>query len=135
MSAIYKILRRRDKVGRRVLRNKILRTAFEEKRMYPFLDVRYLGEIFKENDCEMTETTIREWIRKGLFGKIKKRKCKWMITKKSLERFMNEMERLDNERYPYTDRYKKPRKKRQSGIKSKRESSLFVQGLVMPNIR
>lgn len=135
MSARYKILRRLDKVNRRRLRNHIVKQAYEEKRKVNFLSVKYVAIVFNDNDCPVTENAVREWARKGLLGKAKKIKGRWAITKKNLGFFMKRMEEIDDEMEPYRDVYRKPRKKRQSGIKSKRESSFVAQGLVIPNIR
>jgi len=129
------ILRRRDKVGRRILRNHILRDIWKEKEKYPYVSVKYVAIVFNDNDCPVTENAIREWARKGLFGKIKKIKGRWMITKKSLEIFMKRMEEIDDEMEPFKDVYKKPRKRRESGIPSKRYQEMVRRGLIRPNIR
>jgi len=127
------ILRGRDKVGRRILRNDLHRQAWEEMRTRPYLTVRYITNLLIRNQVYVCETAVRWWIiKKRLFGTmgVRKMKGRWLITKRAFDVFLSKIEKIDDEIYPYPDRYKKPHKSPQSGIPSKRYQELMARGLV-----
>lgn len=137
MGNVNMLLRGGDKVSRRVKRNKILREIWDKYKTFPFIDVSDIKQVLNENGIDVGRAAICSWLRrKDLFGTkgVKKKGRKWVCTKKAFERFMERIAEMDDQIYPHKDYLRKPRKKRESGFKSKRYASLVARGII-PGIR
>lgn len=132
MGNINSFLRGGDTPVERRERNRGIMDDFRDKwGKIPFLTISDMVLIFNRHGIDIERTIVCYWIReKNFFDKkgVRKQGRRWLITKRAVEKFLTRMENLDMENY--VEANKKPRKKRRTGIRSKRESSLYTRGVV-----